>query len=67
MEGSVGVYLDTQLVRNLERYYMAVAPENMKFCALRVEEVTVLFLVRGLETKAGWRGTAYLQSKQLRD
>lgn len=42
MEGSVGVYLDTHLVRNLEWYHIAIAPENMKLCALRVEEVSLI-------------------------
>lgn len=30
---------------------MAVAPENMTLCALRVEEVTVLFLIWGYKQK----------------
>ena len=51
MEGSVGVYLDTHLVRTLEWYYTAVAPGNMKLYALRVEEVTVLYLVGGYKQK----------------
>lgn len=66
MEGSVGVYLDTHLVRNLEWYHMAIAPENMKLCTLRVEEVTVLFLVRAYKQKQAGMAQ-HICSKQLGD
>lgn len=66
MERSVGVYLDTHLVRNLEWYHMAIAPENMKLCALRVEEVTVLFLLRAYKQKQAGMAQ-HICSKQLGD
>lgn len=66
MEGSVDVYLDTHLVRNLDWYYMAMASENMKLCALRVEEVTVLLLVRAYKQKQAGM-VQHICSKQLGD
>lgn len=45
---------------------MAIAPENMKLCALRVEEVTVLFLVRAYKQKQAGMAQ-HICSKQLGD